>query len=112
MENNKNNIELKINGIKSELVEEINNSGRDNMIVMIIKKKLTNIESMFEGCKTLSKVSGLSNLCTKEIKDFSNMFSYCWRLSSIKELANWDVSNGTNFSGMFVNVGIYQIFIF
>ena len=101
VENNKNNIELKINGIKSELVEEINNSGRDNMIVMIIKKKLTNIESMFEGCKTLSEISGLSNLCTKEIKDFSNMFSYCWRLSSTEELAILDVSNGTNFSGMF-----------
>ena len=44
VENNKNNIELIINGTKSELVENIKNTGKDNIIQMIIKKKLTNIE--------------------------------------------------------------------
>lgn len=101
VENNKNNIELYINGQKSELVDKIKNTGKDNFITMIIKKKLTNLESMFEGCKTLSNINQLEYLCTKEVQNFSKMFSFCWRIKSILALINWDVSNGTDFSGMF-----------
>jgi len=101
VKNNKNNIELEINGeknklkVKYKLVKGINN------IKMIIKNKITNLEYMFYKCYSLKDIQELKYLDTKDINNFSLMFEGCLSLSDIKPLRNWNVSNGYNFSLMF-----------
>ena len=114
VENNKNNIELVINGIKSELVEKYELKEGKNNIEILIKNKINNLENMFYYCKSLRNIDELMFLDTKDINDFSCMFSgcsslsdlkpiqnECSSLSDLKPIQNWNVSNGNNFSYMF-----------
>ena len=101
VENNKNNIELEINGQKSPLVSQCYLKKGDNNIKIIIKNKLTNLSNMFCKCYYLKNIDELKNLDTKDVTDFENMFRYCESLSNINSLKYWDVSKGTNFKGMF-----------
>ena len=101
VKNNYNNIELIINGNKSELISKYKLRKGENNIKIIIKNKITNLESMFYECKSLKNIKELEYLNTKDINNFSNMFSKCSLLSDIKGIENWNVSNGNNFSWMF-----------
>jgi len=101
VENNKNNIELRINGIKEELVKEYKLKKGENRIEIIIKNKIINLEYMFYQCIKLKNIEELKYLDTKEVNNFSYMFYHCNKLSDIKGLEKWNVSNGNNFSHMF-----------
>ena len=101
VENNKDNIELIINGKKCELVYNYKLEYGEYKIQIIIKNKIKNLERMFDECKSLKNIEGLRSLDTKEINNFSSMFSWCSSLSDLKPLQNWNVSNGNNFSDMF-----------
>ena len=101
VENNKNNIDLIINGIKEELVKGYKLKKGENKIEIIIKNKITNLEYMFYNCTKLKNIEELKNLDTKEVNNFEGMFCDCSSLSDIKGLENWNVSNGNNFSYMF-----------
>ena len=101
VENNKNNIELIINGEKSKLIPKYELNEGENDITIIIKNKLTNLEFMFKSCDSLYNINDLKYLNTKDIINFSFMFYECSSLSDIKALENWNVSNGNNFSYMF-----------
>ena len=102
VENHKNDIELIINDKKSKLVKKWKflKEG-ENKIKMIIKKKISNFERMFEGCRSLRNISQLRNLDTNNINNFSYMFSGCKLLSDITSLEEWNVSNAINFKDMF-----------
>jgi len=101
VENNKNNIELKINGKKSEFVQKYELNYGENNIEIIIKNKITNFEHMFFDCISLKNIEGLKNLDVSKGNDFSYIFFGCISLTDIKGLENWNVSNGNNFSNMF-----------
>ena len=101
VQNNRNHIELIINGTKSELVRKSKLKKGTNNIEIIIKHKIINLEYMFYECRTLRNIEGLMYLDVKEINNFSYMFYKCKSLSDIKGLENWNVSNGNNFSSMF-----------
>ena len=101
VENNKDNIELIINGIKCELLNNYKLKEGENNIQIIIKNKISNLEYMFYDCKSLKNIEGLKYLDTKEIINFSYMFWGCSSLSDLKPIENWNVSNGNNFSFMF-----------
>ena len=101
VENNKDNIELLINGNKSILIDKCQLKEGDNKITLIIKNKLTLLSYMFSRCTALKDIQELKNLDVSDSKDFSYMFFYCSTLSDIKPLQNWDVSNGINFESMF-----------
>ena len=101
VKNNKEKIELVINGIKNKLVKKYKLKRGENNIQIIVKDKLINLKDMFNGCRTLKNIDELKYLDTKDITDFSYMFSGCSSLSNIKSLENWNVSNGINFSDMF-----------
>ena len=77
MKNNKNNIELIINGIKSVLIDECRLKKGENQIKIIIKNKLTNLEDMFSKINLIKDIDELKYLDTKEIKNFSHMFDEC-----------------------------------
>ena len=101
VENNENNIELEIDGIKSNLISKYKLKEGDNNIKMIIKNKITNLEKMFYEWRTLKNINELKYLDTKDINNFSYLLYKCCELSDIKALENWDVSKGNNFSFMF-----------
>jgi len=98
--NNKNNIELIINGEKNELIGMYNLEKGINKVILIIKNNLTNLEFMFYHCETLYNIDELKYLDTSSCSNFKGMFYYT-NISNIKFLENWDVSNVINFSQMF-----------
>jgi len=101
VKNNKNNIELLINGKKNELIDKYNLEKGINKVTLIIKKNLTNLEEMFYNCKTLYNIDELKYLDTTNCSNFEGKFYYT-NISNIKFLENWDVSNVINFSKMFM----------
>ena len=64
VENNKNNIELIINGNKNNLIENYNLRKGENKIKIIIKNKITNLKSMFAECKSLKNIEEIKYLDT------------------------------------------------
>ena len=101
MKNNKDNIELIINGDKHSLVNKCILKTGKNIITLKIKNKLTNLSYMFYWCKYLKDISELIYLDVGECTNFSYMFYNCQSLSDIKPLESWNVSNGLNFEYMF-----------
>ena len=98
--NNINNIVLEINGIENNLIDKYELKKGENIIKMIIKKKLINLEKMFYNCVSLKNINDFEYLDTRDINNFSYMFCGC-SLKEIKPLENWNVSNGNDFSNMF-----------
>ena len=101
VENNKNKIELVINGKKNELVNDYELKKGENNIQLIIKHKINNLEGMFKYCNKLKNIEELKYLDTEDIKNFSEMFWGCSSLLDINGLENWNVSNGNIFADMF-----------
>ena len=101
VKNNKDNIELIINGVKNKLSHLCSLNGGKNIITLIIKNKLTDLSYMFYKCKLLRNIRGLDYLDVSECISFKYMFYECSLLSDIKGLQNWNVSNVKNFRGMF-----------
>ena len=101
VDNNKDNIELIINGKRSELVNRHDLKKGENKIEILIINEITNLEYMFDGIEALKNLEELKYLDTKKITNFSNMFNNCISLSDLKPIQNWDVSNGQDFSYMF-----------
>ena len=101
VENNKNNIELIINGKENNLIEKYKLKKGDNNIKIKIKNKLINLEYMFSECKSLKNIDELKYLNTKDVTNFSGIFYGCSSLSDIGALKNWEVSEGKNFAGIF-----------
>ena len=56
VENNKENIQLMINGKKCELMQKYDLKGGINNIQIIIINKLTNLEYMFYNCVSLKNI--------------------------------------------------------
>ena len=92
VENNKNNIELEINGEKSKLIKRYKLVKGVNNIKIIIKNKITNLEYMFDWCNTLKDINELKYLDTKDINNFEGMLWECSSLSDINPLQNWKIS--------------------
>ena len=101
VEKNKNNIELIINGNKSELIDRCKLKKGENNIKIIIKNKITSLEDMFHDCKSLKNIKELEYLDTRDINNFNGMFYGCSSLSDIEGLQKWNVSNAINFNGIF-----------
>jgi len=99
--NNRNNIDLIINGKGHKLVSNYELKRGENNITMVIKNKLINLSHMFTGCDTLKDIKELKHLDISNAKNFSSMFWGCLSLSDITPLEDWDVSNIINFSNMF-----------
>ena len=101
VDNNKDKIELIINGKESSLVAKTHLKQGENNIKIIIKNKLTNISYMFSECTSLKGIDELKFLDTKDVVNFEFLFYNCNLLTDVAPLSNWDTSKGTNFRGIF-----------
>ena len=97
VENNKNNINLYVNGYKTCLINEYKLERGDNIIIINIINPIKNLENMFENCNQIENLAGLINLDIQYCNNFSNMFYGCSSLSDISTLEKWNVSNSNNF---------------
>ena len=70
VEINKNNIELNINGNKSNLISKYKLKEGDNNIKMIIKNKIIDLQYMFYYCNNLKYIEELKYLNTKYCNNF------------------------------------------
>ena len=64
--------------------------------------KAEKMNSMFEGCSSLSSLN-LKSIVTHNVTNMSKMFYDCWRLASITGLDAFDTSSVTDMSYMFAN---------
>ena len=115
VENNKNKIDLIINGNKTSLSETYLLNKGDNYITLIIKSKLTDLSYMFYNCFSISNMEELRYLDTTNVTNFSYIFSSkdnysetekkniktFHSFSDINYLSTWNVSSGTNFDSIF-----------
>ena len=101
VENNKDKIDLIINGTKTNLISRYNLKKGENKIQIKLKENLYNLEYMFYECHSLTHIDGLKYLNTNCVSNFSYMFYRCVYLFNLNPLKDWDVSFGENFSYMF-----------
>ena len=83
VENNEDNIELNINGKKSNLIGEYKLKKGENNIKMKIKKRITNFAKMFYYCDKLIDISELKYLNIKYSNNCKGMFCGCSSLTNI-----------------------------
>ena len=114
VKNNRNNIDLIINGNKINLVSSYNLKKGENKITLIIKNKLTDLSYMFFDCTALKNMEELRYLNTENVTNFSYIFSKDSKnkrplseqprfhsFTNINCLSTWNVSNGTDFTSLF-----------
>ena len=102
VQNNKDNVELIINGKPNKLVDKYVLLKGKNIIKMIIKNDLTNLEEMFKDCKSLVNINDLKYINLQNVTSIKNIFYGCESLKDIKSLENWDVSKLEDFEGLFL----------
>ena len=98
--NNNKNINLKINGKNSALVQKFDLKEGENNVTICITNTLKNLSGMFSYCKTLYNIDELKYLNTENVTDFSDMFK-CSNISDIKALQYWNTSKSETFKSMF-----------
>ena len=99
---NSENCELYINDVKKDFKKYFEPSleeGEEFTIKLIIKKKITNCNSMFLHCLHITSLD-LSSFDSSEVKDMSQMFCKCFNLKEIN-LKNLDTKKVTNMTQMF-----------
>ena len=61
---------------------------------------VTDMESMFYGCNSLTSIKGLENFDTSQVTNMSQMFYDCAKIRTLN-VSNFDTSNVANMSDMF-----------
>ena len=70
-------------------------------VKLIETKKITSMNSMFKGCKTLVNIDNFSEWDTSCITDMSFLFNKCISLKNLPDLSKWKTSNVVKMNGMF-----------
>ena len=70
-------------------------------IKLIETKKITSLNSMFGGCKTLYSLDDFSEWDTSCVTDMSYMFNKCISLKILPNISKWNTSNVKKMNGMF-----------
>ena len=62
---------------------------------------VSNMRSMFSGCKSLASIEGLNLVETSNVTDMSCMFYKCSSLTTLPDISKWNTSKVTSMYGMF-----------
>ena len=125
IKNNRDNIDLIINGNKTNLIDIYNLKKGENIVTLIIKNKLTDLSYMFCNCFSLKNMEELRYLDTENVTNFSFIFAKEYKtnfsyifpkdyeqeklfnvdrfhsFSDINCLSTWNVTNGIDFTSIF-----------
>ena len=66
---------------------------------------VSNMRSMFSGCKSLASIEGLNLVETSNVTDMGCMFWDCSSLSTLPDISKWNTSKVTSMYGMFYKCG-------
>ena len=106
VEENCDNCYLILNNKEMRLTTRISykkKNEEDNLleIKLIEAKKITSMNCMFRGCKTLFSLDNFSQWDTSNVTDMSCMFSKCTNLKALPDISKWNTSNVQKMNGMF-----------
>ena len=106
VEENCDNCYLILNNKEMRLTTRISykkKNEEDNLleIKLIEAKKITSMNCMFRGCKTLFSLDNFSQWDTSYVTDMSCMFSKCTNLKALPDISKWNTSNVQKMNGMF-----------
>ena len=106
VEENCDNCYLILNNKEMRLITRISykkKNEEDNLleIKLIEVKKITSMNCMFRGCKTLFSLDNFSQWDTSYVTDMSCMFSKCTNLKALPDISKWNTSNVQKMNGMF-----------
>lgn len=96
---NKNNIEIIINGKKSEFCKSFIPTKTNNEIIVKFKNPIKDCSHMFQGCDDINEID-LSKFNSKSVKNMESMFAFCDNLKNI-DLSSLDTTNVEKMDGMF-----------
>ena len=68
----------------------------------LVNAQCTDANSMFEGCSSLTTITGCDTWDTSGLTSLSSMFYGCKALKSISSMGGWDTSNVTKMSDLFL----------
>ena len=88
------------NNREHTLKDNIKNESQNYKIKVKFLDNAIKLNSMFQKCKSLSKVKNFQNLNTKYIKTIDHLFSECSSLIYIDDISNWN----TNYLKNMLNV--------
>ena len=106
VEENYDNCYLILNNKEMRLTTRISYIKKDEEddlleIKLIETKKITSLNSMFGGCKTLYSLDDFSEWDTSCVTDMSYMFNKCISLKILPNISKWNTSNVKKMNGMF-----------
>ena len=104
-ENQNNFIEIKLIGVNS-IIDASQMFYKCNSLLSVDcsswnTKKLRNMNSMFNWCKSLKTINNISHFDTSNVQDMSLLFNRCVSLSSIDDISKWNTSKVKDISLMF-----------
>ena len=88
---------------RSTLSKLIGDSGRGNVIKMVIADPMTlpeNARAFFGNFASLQSIEGLDKLDTSRVVNAEFVFTFCGNLQAL-DLTSWNVSRVTSMHGMF-----------
>jgi len=71
-------------------------------IILVGITKVTNMNNMFQECRTLLTISDMSKLDMTKVTDISGMFSICESLTAIPDISRWNTVNITSMAALFL----------
>ena len=106
VEENYDNCYLILNNKEMRLTTRISYIKKDEEddlleIKLIETKKITSMNCMFKGCKTLFSLDNFSHWDTSSVIDMSYMFNKCTSLKILPDISKWNTSNVQKMNGMF-----------
>ena len=106
VEENYDNCYLILNNKEMRLTTRISYIKKDEEddlleIKLIETKKITSMNCMFKGCKTLFSLDNFSHWDTSGVIDMSYMFNKCTSLKILPDISKWNTSNVQKMNGMF-----------
>ena len=103
VEKNKDDVYLVIDGYQTELIKNYTFKKSGKTLIEIIEiNELTDLQSMFEDCSSLTSIDALNNWNMSKITNTSRMFAGCINLVSIDALKNWNMENVKDVTDMFI----------
>jgi surface protein len=106
VEENYDNCYIILNNKEMRLTTRISYVKKDEQddlleINLIETKKITSMNCMFKGCKTLFSLYNFSQWDTSCVTDMSCMFSKCTNLKSLPDISKWNTSNVKDIKALF-----------
>ena len=107
--NNKNNIQLLINGKSIDIKKTYNKKkikfNKDTEVKIKILSSLTDMSYMFNNCSSIISISDIHRINTTNVTNMSYLFCNCNSLKSLPDISYWDTSSVTNMKYMFGECG-------